>query len=624
MTPDFPIMPAAPSLTRTGRRRHPAVMPSGPGLDPVWAGMIEALDFAFQPIVNIHTGRCFGYEALLRNHREIGFETVPDFFDACVARGQLAETDAALHGKALAKFAGLAHHQRCKLFLNVDNRALAQGFDGERLRTLSNDHGVAEGNLFLEISERHPVGMPAEASTVLRRLKGHGFKLAVDDFGTGFSGLQMLYFAEPDILKIDRFFISDISTDSKKKLFLSKIVNIAHLLGAVVVAEGVETEQEYFVCKDIGCDLVQGYLVQRPTCRIEDLQPQYSAIEALARRERRGHDGDQKMIRGRVEAIAPISVDADMLEVFDRFRADKTATFFPVVDGGGEPLGIVRERDLKEYTYSLYGRELINNRAYGRRLGHFVTRCPIVDVNADADSILQAFSATDGTEEGIVIVDDMQYVGFLSTRSLLQVINEKNLQAARDQNPLTRLPGNNLIHQYLSRALPDADNAYRLAYFDFDNFKPFNDRYGFRIGDRAILLFAELLAKKLRREQVFVAHVGGDDFFAAMRGGDAAAFEAEVEALIAQFGHDVESFYDEGARRAGGIVATDRDGRPRRFPLLGVSAALLHLPPGRAVLTTDEVGWVIADLKKAAKAAERRICSAVLPVGAAPACRTVA
>ena len=77
------------------------------------------------------------------------------------------------------------------------------------------------------------------------------------------------------------------------------------------------------------------------------------------------------------------------------------------------------------------------------------------------------------------IVRDNQYMGILTTNSLLKIINEKNLSQARNQNPLTKLPGNTLIHEYFSTSLADRTSSYLLVYFDFDHFKPFNDTYGF-------------------------------------------------------------------------------------------------------------------------------------------------
>ncbi|HTH18295.1 MAG TPA: GGDEF domain-containing protein [Magnetospirillum sp.] len=585
--------------------------PLAPAADQ-WCNRVATLDVALQPIVNIHTGACYGYEALLRNVEAAGFGSIQEFFDGSHALGVLAEMELALREKALAKFVQLDHWRQSKLFLNLDNRALdSRGELMRRTQRLLDAYQVDESQVAIEVSERHPFAEPDSAAAVLNLCKQAGFRLAIDDFGTGFSGLQMLYFIEPDFLKIDRFFISDIASDSKKKLFLAQIVNIAHLLGVVVVAEGVETEREYFVCKDIGCDLLQGYLVQKPTLDLAELKSHYPAIERLAKAERRVAVSDQKLIADQIAHVTPIGLDCGMEEVFERFRADKLLTFFPVVDAAGEPVGIVREKELKDYTYSLYGKALISNKTLGRKLKDFVTRCPMADINTKAEHILQAYSAVEGSE-GIVIVDNMKYVGFLSAHSLLRVINEKNLAAARDQNPLTKLPGNNRIHEYVSEVLAATDQEAVLAYFDFDNFKPFNDKYGFRLGDRAILLFAELLSKAMPRDSGFPAHVGGDDFFGGFRRmGFDEAFVITTK-LVATFRRDVESFYDDETRARGHITGQDRLGNVVAFPLMSVSAALVHLPAGRTVHSVDEVSQLIARLKKEAKKSPDRVAAGAL------------
>ncbi|MGE5475921.1 MAG: GGDEF domain-containing protein [Bacteroidales bacterium] len=584
-----------------------------PPLPQAWAKILATLDMAFQPIVNIHTGACYGYEALLRNTETAGFSSIQHFFDACDADGQLAAVEMALREKALLKFIRLEHWRQSKLFVNLDNRALdADGAVAACTREVLDRHGIDESQVVFEVSERHGFVEPGAASALLAPYKRAGLRLAIDDFGTGFSGLQLLYFAEPDFLKIDRFFVSDIANDSKKKLFLSQIVNIAHLLGVVVLAEGVETEREYFVCKDIGCDLVQGYMVQKPTIDLAELKPQYQGVANLAKSERRLAAGDQKLIADQIARVDPISQDCRMEEVFERFRADKSLTFFPVVDEAGEPVGIVREKELKDYTYSLYGKALISNKTIGRKLKDFVTRCPMADINTKAEHILQAYSAVERSE-GIIIVDNMKYVGFLSAHSLLRVINEKNLAAARDQNPLTKLPGNNLIHEYVSDVLAATDTEVVLAYFDFDNFKPFNDKYGFRLGDRAILLFAELLSKALPRDTCFPAHVGGDDFFGGFRGQDFDEAMAIIHQLVATFRRDVESFYDDETRTRGHIVGQDRQGNTVTFPLMSVSAAVVHLSAGRPVHSVDEISQLIAGLKKEAKKSPDRVAAGALP-----------
>ena len=102
----------------------PAREPETP-LDYQWAKALDALDVAFQPIVNIHTGACYGYEALLRNHEEAGFASIQDVFDSACALGMLVELEMALREKAVARFVRLDHWRQAKLFLNLDNRALS-------------------------------------------------------------------------------------------------------------------------------------------------------------------------------------------------------------------------------------------------------------------------------------------------------------------------------------------------------------------------------------------------------------------------------------------------------------------------------------------------------------------
>lgn len=451
-------------------------------LGPRWLTVAQMLDVALQPIVNIHTGRCLGYEALVRGTDAAGFPSIAAFLDACAADGCLPEMEIVIADVALRKFAQMAHHRDLKLFLNLDGRTLAHlDTYGAGLRQVLRATGLTESALIMEISEHHTITTTPEGRAALEALRDLCGKIAVDDFGAGYSGLPLLYFAQPEYIKIDRFFIDGIASDSRKKLFLSHMVNVAHLLGMLVVAEGVETEREFYICKDIGIDLVQGLLVQPPMIEGERLETVYPAVERLASGDRRKDgNGDQKLIAQWIEPIEPIVYGVDMNAVFDRFRQDKTSTFFPVVDEHREPMGIIREVDLKDYTYSLYGKDLMSNKAIGRKLKDFLWKCPVADINTKAENILDVYSAASENSEGIIIINDNKYFGFLSARSLLRVISEKNLALARDQNPLTKLPGNNLINEYLDRALAEGATSHVIAYIDFDNFKPFNDKYGFR------------------------------------------------------------------------------------------------------------------------------------------------
>jgi len=265
-------------------------------------------------------------------------------------------------------------------------------------------------------------------------------------------------------------------------------------------------------------------------------------------------------------------------------------------------MGIVREQALKEYTYSPFGKDLIANRATGLTLRRFVEPCPVADIQASAHAIMENFSLSE-SPEGIIIVKEFGYLGFLSAASLLRVINEKNLIQARDSSPLTKLLGNSTIAAFVTAACSSATEQTTLIYLDLDNFKAFNDAYGFRQGDRAILLFAELMRRKFKEDGMFLGHVGGDDFFIAVKHHPLENVLEKLKSLLVTFENDVQSFYDPAARENGYISGKDRHGEQRHFPLMSCSAAVLSLekdrPEGTPSHTT--LDQAIAEMKKAAK-----------------------
>lgn len=385
-------------------------------------------------------------------------------------------------------------------------------------------------------------------------------------------------------------------------MLASSIVNIAHLMGSLAIAEGVETEKEYFCCRNIGCDLLQGYLVRKPQLEMTRLRKNYEAIQGLNATDRRNGDRkDESLIQNEIVYFDPIAYDTHLIDVLDRFKENKTHTFFPVVNQNNEALGIIREGQFRAYAYSEYGRALLSNSNFSRTIDDFMSRIPVADIHTPVEKTLEMFSYNE-TQEGILITNDMKYIGFLSAHALIKILNDKNLAAARDQNSLSKLPGNEMIYEYVSQALADIRATYVLVYFDFDNFKVYNDTYGFRQGDRVILLFAELLKLHTQSPERFAGHVGGDDFFMGAKGRPLDFVADEVQDMAAKFRSSVESFYDSKALQDGCIQAQDRDGRIKCFPLITVSAALLELPPQmHRIYSPEEIGNQMAKMKKAAK-----------------------
>jgi diguanylate cyclase (GGDEF)-like protein len=566
-----------------------------------WANQLTVLSYAFQPIVVARTGHCFGYEALLRGVDRLGFDTIRALFDRAYGERAMVTVERGLRELAMARFAAIPHNRSSRLFLNVDPRLFEmRDYRPSATTGLAEQYGINPESLCFEISEQTEPGLTAQSERCLDEYRRAGFQVAVDDFGVGVAGLKLLYDASPHFLKIDRSLISGIDREPRKRNLVDTVTRYAHALGVTVIAEGIETRGEFLVCRDLGCDLVQGFLISRPSTEIETLRPHYETVIDLNRSDRRFSTSDERLLETMIEPLEPLSSTVSMSAVLDYFWRHPEIALAPVVDPGGHPTGILRDRDLKIYVYSRYGADLLKNQAMGKNLRSFLRPCLATDIQSKAERVIELFSSNDA-EDGVIVTRDGVYVGFLSAPALIKLAHEKNVVAARDQNPLSRLPGNTKIIEFISEALLDEDRRCVLVYFDFDNFKPFNDTLGFRQGDRAILLFSDLLRGTAQRHGGFVGHIGGDDFFLGLSGLTFADAADDIQALLGQFKSGAESLYDAESRNAGFISAKDRDGNPKRYPLLEASGVALHLPAGSRDCTIEEIATLIGKAKSAAK-----------------------
>ncbi len=562
--------------------------------------IVDSVDYAFQPIINIHNGQCYGVEALIRDYDKAGFKTITDFFDTAYEYKYLYTMELMLREKAFRKFRTIPFHENLKLFYNIDNRVLSMpNYKTGTTTEILKKNNLTMNNLCFEISERQDSANLHSFKEITGMYKSQGYRIAIDDFGAGFSGLQLLYNIDTDFLKIDRFFINNISKDPKKKLFVTTILKLAHILGIMVIAEGIETIDEFYTVKEIGCDFVQGYLVARPDTSVDKLKSRYEAMRKLAERDRRIGSDDQGIVLGQLEIIEPVvNGKHDINLVFKRLREDKTLTVIPVVDSNGEPLGIIDEKDLKLFGYSPYGHELLAKRR--KSLSRFITKIPISEVSNGIEEHLNIFNLNRDSS-GIIITDKGQYLGLLSARSLVNTINEKNLTIARDQNPLTGLPGNIQINEQLNRIVDKRIKHSTVVYFDFNSFKPFNDYYGYRTGDKAILLFANILQEFVMTTSAFAGHIGGDDFIVTFNGyfkDHDRCYEA-VRDICRNFSDNAKGFYSDEEREKGYIVSKDREGNPAEYSLLTVSASILNIVSSN--LLPEEISRKAAEMKKAAK-----------------------
>lgn len=561
-----------------------------------WEKALRELDFAFQPIVGITTGKTVAVEALLRNTKEAGFLSIFNCFDEAFADGVLYQFDLRLRQKALEKFDTL-QIDNIQLFYNLDNRLLYMpDYKTGNTQKILEKLNLSKKTLCFEMSEKGTLKDPNSITNMVNMYKQEGYDIAIDDFGTGISGLKLLYYSEPNFIKIDRFFIQNIERDSKKRHFCSSIIKMAHTMGIRVIAEGVETPMEYYTCKDIGADFIQGYLIQKPKTEVSKIKIAYKEVIELYQEDKRKNE-QNKIDKDKIEFIEPLREDSTLHTLFSYFQKHQSNTFVPIIDKFNHLVGVVEEKDIKKISYSQYGLALAQNTSFSSKLGSFMKKFVAAELSWGIDKILELYNINESqVNNGIFITQNGKYFGFIGVHNLLLLSYKRNIEIAKDQNPLTKLPGNRKIEQFINDTLNDTqENVYHFVYFDFNDFKPFNDTYGFRQGDRAILMFADIL-QKLPKD-IFIGHIGGDDFFVGFTNETYEAVYSIVNEIQIDFARSAKSLYSKEDLANGSIMAKDRFGILRNFELLTVSAGIIEIKSD----ITNSFDDILGSLKKSSK-----------------------
>ncbi|APW40877.1 hypothetical protein RD110_22230 [Rhodoferax koreense] len=220
----------------------------------------------YQPKVDLRSGGLTGVEALVRWNHPLHGLVYPDRFIAlaeeCGAIDALTEwvMQAALEQLALWHRSGL----RIQMAVNVSMQNLCAPDFAPRLGALVRHIGLSPQDLMLEVTESRVMAVSSAALETLVRLRMQRFGLSIDDFGTGHSSLAQLRDVPFTELKIDRGFVHDARGNQLIPPMLEGSIGMAQRLGLHTVAEGVETEDDWALLREIGCDIAQGYFIGRP------------------------------------------------------------------------------------------------------------------------------------------------------------------------------------------------------------------------------------------------------------------------------------------------------------------------------------------------------------------------
>jgi EAL domain-containing protein (putative c-di-GMP-specific phosphodiesterase class I)/GGDEF domain-containing protein len=216
----------------------------------------------FHPIVRLADRSAIGHEALTRPTGGVSFDSVEQLFSFAESTEYLVDFERLCRHTAIR--AARRVSELGLLFLNASARAVEdpEWADGG-MDALLRQHGLAPGDVVVEITERVAITQHDEFQRSLRLFKKRGYRVAVDDMGAGYASLQSLASIEPDFLKFDTSLVRDIDRNSIKRSLLESLRQLADKIHARVIAEGVERPEECSALVDLGIELGQGFLFHR-------------------------------------------------------------------------------------------------------------------------------------------------------------------------------------------------------------------------------------------------------------------------------------------------------------------------------------------------------------------------
>lgn len=558
----------------------------------------RALTALFQPIVALGNGEIVGYEGLIRGPSNSPLHSPLSLFKTAAQHGLTARLEYLCRRVVLERFAhlGLAG----QLFLNVSPECLVQNNarHGETLQYMR-EIGLSPTRVIIELTESQPTYDYNVLRGATMHYRNMGFQIAMDDLGEGFSGLRLWSELRPDFVKIDMHFIQGINHDPVKLQFVRSIQEIAEKSGCRVIAEGIETQAELLRIRDLDIAFGQGYHLARPHAQPAQVLPAEVVMTLKPAEPARTSTRPAPAAPTAADLVRQtLTVGPGTLNdlIYETFIADPELQSIPVVDRE-RPIGLISRFMLIDRFARPYHREL-----YGKKpCTELMDPAPLVVESRlgihELSSLLIA-SERHHLADGFIITDKGRYLGIGTTQDVMRAITDMQLSAARHANPLTQLPGNVLIDEHIGQLLASRAD-FHAGYCDLNDFKPFNDVYGFHKGDELIRLTADILTRFCDPTTDFVGHIGGDDFIVLFQSDD---WQARCRRMLERFAADVVPFFSPDDRERGGYFTEDRQGKRLFHPLASLSLGVIAARPG-TYTSVQQLASALTEAKKQAKKA---------------------
>ncbi len=547
----------------------------GPSLLDQAAGG-SGLRAVFQPIVRLDTMTVVAHEGLCRPAEGARDLSVLDMLDLARAKGRLGEFELLAARTVCAAFAMQPGGGR--LLVNLSAHTIVDGgLQPDQLIAALSGAGISLDRITIEVTERDIVENPAELAHAVGYLRARGTRIALDDFGNGHSNFEMWNELHPEIVKIDRYLVHGLARSAEKLAIVRALCSVAETLGADLVGEGVEDAADLRLLRELGISYVQGFLLGRP------LTEAATSVSDEAREAIRGHTvpvpprprgpvTQRPLQAGHLVIPAPaVTLQQTNDDVAALFARHDELHAVAVTDGE-RPVGLINRRVFTERLAQPFAREL-----FGRKSCEaFMHAAPLLcEEGQSVESMADVLRGEDQRylTDGFIITRDGNYLGLGTGESLVRRVTEQRIEAARYANPLTFLPGNIPVTEHMERLIRE-QRIFVAAYVDLNDFKPFNDQYGYFRGDEMIRLLAAILTARIDPACDFVGHIGGDDFMLLFQSAD---WESRCRTVIAEFNERSRVLFDAEDLAQGGIEGEDRRGTRQFFALATVSIGAVRV-----------------------------------------------
>lgn len=552
----------------------------------------------FQPIISLQTGDVIGYEALTRGPKDSKYINPEILFEDAKTHSLLWELEILCRSNAIKTFS--SHNSEKLLFVNVDPAVLNDEhfIKGSTKEVLAENH-ISPISLIFEITEKTSIDNYKNFNEVINYYKNQGYKIAIDDVGTGYSGLSTIAKTRPNYIKMDMSLISNVTRDNFKKAIIKSFVEFANSTNSKIIAEGIEDVSDLYTLIEIGVHYGQGYLINKPN---DDLLETPEVIKKrivdknISLRKHSFSRSSNVEIGEIARQDNSVVESTTCSEINKIFKSNLSIRGIPIVDSNSSVLGIVMNSDFFSKVGTQYGWSI-----YMKRPVRIImdSNPLIVDYYTPLDMVSKIVISReeDKLYDYIIVEKDNKYYGVVPVISLLEKTMEFELNVAKYSNPLTGLPGNVVIENSISKLILEK-KKFSLLYFDINDFKAFNDTYGFENGDRILSFTASIIQKHTcLYKDSFLGHIGGDDFVAIIPGHDA---DALCENIINEFDSNISNFYSEDDRQKGYIQSFNRNNNEENYPIMSISIAVV-INKNKSYLSIYELTEEAAKIKKKCK-----------------------